>query len=201
MCWPLLEEAVSLWRPLTTVIHSAAHSLPTDATAVQAFFESGLINVAGCTISTFNSSQQWDFPSSWPPTEWMMITALQNYGGEPPCLCLLVRCRLGTGTSLHLSCMAAVWAGWGLCAAAAIHGLASLQKHDLQEPAAPDSSVLAAAERGLTLQAGSCCTCWFCADVSCACQAKGAPRTDAALPLVYRHRSTFPKQGCASLQP
>eukprot|EP00891_Asterochloris_glomerata_P003247 jgi/Astpho2/3247/e_gw1.00052.22.1_t len=53
------------------------------ANVTQAFFESGLINVAGCTISTFNSSQQWDFPSSWPPTEWMMITALQNYGGDP----------------------------------------------------------------------------------------------------------------------
>ena len=68
-------------------LHSVASHLHTDAIAVQAFFESGIINVAGCTISTFNSSQQWDFPSSWPPTEWMMITALQNYGGEPPCPC------------------------------------------------------------------------------------------------------------------
>ena len=119
----MLEEVVFLSRPLTHVIHSVAHSLHTDGTAVQAFFESGLINVAGCTISTYNSSQQWDFPSSWPPTEWMMITALQNYGGEPPCLCLLVRRRLCINSSLHSSCMAMVCAGWGHCAAAAIYGL------------------------------------------------------------------------------
>ena len=119
-----LKCAFLLWP----TYHSVVSPLHTDATAVQAFFDSGLINVAGCTISTFNSSQQWDFPSSWPPTEWMMITALQNYGGEPPCLCRLLRTRLCTDSSLNLSCMAALCAGWGPCTAAAIHGLDWLQQ-------------------------------------------------------------------------
>ena len=111
MCWPLLEEVVVLWRPLSDHIQSVAQFLHTIEIAVQAFFESGLINGAGCTISTFNSSQQWDFPSSWPPTEWMMITALQNYGGEPPCLCLLLRTCLCTGSSLPLLCRAVLCTG------------------------------------------------------------------------------------------
>ena len=109
-CAGLYLECAVLLGP--TCMHSVAPPLHTDATAVQAFFESGLINVAGCTISTFNSSQQWDFPSSWPPTEWMMITALQNYGGEHPCLCLL---------SGRVLC-----AEWALCAAAVTQGLGLL---------------------------------------------------------------------------
>ena len=51
------------------------------ANVTQSFFRSGLINAAGISTSTFNSSQQWDYPNSWPPMHWIMVQALTTYGG------------------------------------------------------------------------------------------------------------------------
>ena len=39
------------------------------AAVTQSFLQSGLIQVGGISTSTFNSSQQWDFPNCWAPVQ------------------------------------------------------------------------------------------------------------------------------------
>lgn len=39
------------------------------AAVTQSFLQSGLIQVGGVSTSTFNSSQQWDFPNCWAPIQ------------------------------------------------------------------------------------------------------------------------------------
>ena len=39
------------------------------AAVTQSFLKSGLIQVGGISTSTFNSSQQWDFPNCWAPIQ------------------------------------------------------------------------------------------------------------------------------------
>nr|QOL01196.1 putative extracellular protein TR9_008 [Trebouxia lynnae] len=48
----------------------------------QSFFDSGLIQPGGISTSTYNSTQQWDFPNCWAPLQDIMVEALTSYGGE-----------------------------------------------------------------------------------------------------------------------
>ncbi|KAL3155290.1 hypothetical protein ABBQ32_013074 [Trebouxia sp. C0010 RCD-2024] len=46
------------------------------AAVTRSFFESGLIQAGGISTSTYNSSQQWDFPNCWAPLQ--VLTSVLN---------------------------------------------------------------------------------------------------------------------------
>ncbi|KAL3152867.1 hypothetical protein ABBQ38_012177 [Trebouxia sp. C0009 RCD-2024] len=52
------------------------------AAVTRSFFESGLIQPGGISTSTYNSTQQWDFPNCWAPLQDIMVEGLMMYGGE-----------------------------------------------------------------------------------------------------------------------
>jgi alpha,alpha-trehalase len=72
-------QYVTNYVPLWVGIADAGSEQAANVT--QSFFNSGLINSAGISTSTFNSTQQWDYPNSWPPMHWIMVQALNTYGG------------------------------------------------------------------------------------------------------------------------
>ncbi len=44
-------------------------------TVTQSFFKSGLIQPGGVSTSTYNSTQQWDFPNCWAPLQASLLGA------------------------------------------------------------------------------------------------------------------------------
>ena len=82
------------------------------AAVTQSFLQSGLIQVGGISTSTFNSSQQWDFPNCWAPVQ-VCSRAVQCFFGAK--LCCAQRCQAMTCGAV-LCC--AVRCGAVLCHAA-----------------------------------------------------------------------------------
>ena len=57
------SQYIPLWVGIADVGSAQA------AAVTQSFLQSGLIQVGGISTSSFNSSQQWDFPNCWAPIQ------------------------------------------------------------------------------------------------------------------------------------
>ncbi|DBA96181.1 TPA: hypothetical protein ACH3X1_015660 [Trebouxia sp. C0004] len=99
-----VSQYIPLWVGLADL------GSPQAEAVTKSFFRSGLIQPGGIATSTFNSSQQWDFPNCWAPLQASVLSVSKLVlclSKCCVCLCAVSVC-LNVRLSLHSVCLCAV---------------------------------------------------------------------------------------------